>query len=260
MKPVRQPGEADARRGGLPGTGRRPARDGGVLGRLAALLGEWPGARRGTPPRGGPDGPGTPAAPSKPLEGKVLPPAPRPGRAEPHEPAGSAKLTQAATPPPGWNAPVPVRPRPVARRGVAALSTIGHAVAQLASAGAAAARRYPLEVTAIVLLGLGGLILPFPFWLIGALVALPSRIWDRSDKAAAFLGPLLFALAGSIVTASVIHAGGNVILVYAHAVRVDIGYLLRAGSVLCAIFLALRVRHGPRQRVPRASQVPPWRR
>jgi len=83
---------------------------------------------------------------------------------------------------------------------------------------------------------------------------------DRRDKWAAFLGPLLFALAGSMVTAEVIPAEGNVILIYSHAVRVDIGYLLRAGSVLCAVFLALRVRHGPRQRPPRAAQVPPWRR
>jgi hypothetical protein len=260
MKPVRPPGEADAHRSGLPRARRRPARDSRVPGRLAALLREWPRARRGTPGHSGPDGSDTPAAPRQPLEGKVLPPATRPGPAEPREPVGSGKRAQAATPPPGWNAPVPVPPRPAARRGAAALATIGHAATQLASAGAAAARRYPLEATAITLLGLGGLILPFPFWLIGALVAVRSRIWDRSDKWAAFLGPLLFALAGSIVTASVIHAEGNVILIYSHAVRVDFGYLLRAGSVLCAIFLALRLRHGPRQRPPRAAQVPPWRR
>ena len=173
---------------------------------------------------------------------------------------GSGKLAQAATPPPGWNTRAPVPRLPVARRAAAALATIGHAATKLASAGAAAARRYPLEATAIILLGPGGLILPFPCWLIGALVALRSRIWDRRDKWAAFLGPLLFALAGSMVTAEVIPAEGNVILIYSHAVRVDIGYLLRAGSVLCAVFLALRVRHGPRQRPPRAAQVPPWRR
>jgi hypothetical protein len=124
----------------------------------------------------------------------------------------------------------------------------------VASTGVAAARRYPLEATAVILLGVGGLILPFPFWLAGATVAVWSRIWDPLDKWTAFLGPLVFALLGSIVTASVIHATGNVVLIYAHAVRVDIGYLLRVGSVLCAVFLAMRVRHGPRERVP------PWRR
>jgi hypothetical protein len=41
---------------------------------------------------------------------------------------------------------------------------------------------------------------------------------------------------------------------YSHAVRVDISYLLRAGSVLCVVFLAMRMRHGPRERVP------PWHR
>jgi hypothetical protein len=335
--PVRQPGGADAGQGGPPGAGGRPARDGSVRGRLAALLGEWPGARRGTPTRGGPAGPsagrspsagrgpsagtgppagtspyrGTstygetaaaaeqpsagdsqrippasptsagaaaaaapvagagqvpgapPAGPSapatsgEPLEGKVLPPTWRAGRAGPGEPVGSGKAAHAAGPPPDWRAaPVLVPSRPVARRGTAAtaLATVGHAATQLASAGMAAARRYPLEATAVILLGLGGLILPFPFWLAGATVTIWSRIWDPVDKWVAFLGPLVFALVGSIVTTMVIHAEGNVVLIYSHAVRMDIGYLLRAGSVLCAVFLAMRIRHGPRERVP------PWRR
>jgi hypothetical protein len=76
--------------------------------------------------------------------------------------------------------------------------------------------------------------------------------------------PAGVALAGSVVTASVIHADGNVVHTYSHAVRVDIGYLLRVGSLLCAIFLGARMRHGPRERVtaPRhpREQVPPWRR
>jgi hypothetical protein len=169
--------------------------------------------------------------------------------------------------PPGWRpAPVPVPPHPPARRHTvaAALATAGHAATQLASAGAAAARRYPLESTAVIVLGLGGLILPFPLWLVGAAIAVRSRIWDPFEKWAAFLGPLLFALVGSIITALVIHAQGNVIMIYAHAVRVDFGDLLRAGSVLCAVFLAVRARRGPRDGVPPwrhpREQAPPWRR
>lgn len=220
-----------------------------------------PGARRGTRPPGGPGTGG------EPLEGTVLPPAPRAGGGQNGSPVGSGKVAQAATPPPDWRtAPVPVPPRPVARRGAAAaaLATVGRGATQLASAGVAAARRYPLEVTAVIVLGLGGLILPFPLWLAGAAIAVRSRIWDPFDKWAAFLGPPLFALVGSIVTASVIHAQGNVIMIYAHAVRVDFGDLLRAGSVLCAVFLAVHVRHGPREQVPPwrhpREQVPPWRR
>ena len=91
----------------------------------------------------------------------MLRPATRPGPAESRQPVGSGKLAQAATPPPGWNTRAPVPRLPVARRAAAALATIGHAATKLASAGAAAARRYPLEATAIILLGPGGLILPF---------------------------------------------------------------------------------------------------
>ena len=43
-----------------------------------------------------------------------------------------------------------------------------------------------------------------------------------------------------------------------------IAAVLRAGSVLCAVFLAMRARHGPAERVPPRrqprEQVPPWRR
>jgi hypothetical protein len=81
---------------------------------------------------------------------------------------------------------------PAGRRGTAAaLATIGHAATELASRGTAVARRHPLEAAALFLLGVGGLILPFPFWLAGATVALWSRIWGRFDKWAAFLGPLV---------------------------------------------------------------------
>jgi hypothetical protein len=215
-----------------------------------------PAGDAGPAPEAPPADWGTPAAPGEPLEGKVLPPA-RAGNARAGEQPGAGTRPQAATAPPGWNtSPVRVYPRPLARRGTAvtALATAGHATAQLAWSGAAAARRYPREAVAIILLGFGGLILPFPFWLIGATAAIWSRIWDAFDKWVAFLGPLVFALLGSIVTAAVIHAQGNVVLVYSHALRVDIGYLLRAGSVLCAIFLAVRLRHGPRERIP------PWRR
>ncbi|HEY6294042.1 MAG TPA: hypothetical protein VIX15_00120, partial [Streptosporangiaceae bacterium] len=73
-----QPGPGDTRPGGPPETGRRPAREGMVRGRLAALLGEWPGARwglraRGEPAAGpgqsGPAGPDGTSAASQAAEG-----------------------------------------------------------------------------------------------------------------------------------------------------------------------------------------------
>ena len=56
---------------------------------------------------------------------------------------------------------------------------LGHGVAQLAVGAARLARRYPLESIAVVLLGVGGLIFPFPFWLLGGLLAIWSRVWQH---------------------------------------------------------------------------------
>ena len=60
---------------------------------------------------------------------------------------------------------------------------------------AALARKHPLETVCVLLIGVGGLIFPFPLWLIGGLVALRSRRWDTRDKRLALLGPPLFAVA-----------------------------------------------------------------
>src|SRR5215813_10588375 len=116
------------------------------------------------------------------------------------------------------------------------------------------ARDNLLESIAILLLGLGGLILPFPFWPIGAVVAMFSRLWDIRDKSVAVTGPLLVALAASVLTAPFIGGGGNVILAYFHALGVGFGLLVRVGSVITAAYLAWRVTRGPR------VKVPPWQR
>ena len=68
------------------------------------------------------------------------------------------------------------------------------------------AREHLLETIAILLLGLGGLILWFPFWPIGAIVALFSRLWDVKDKSLAIAGPLLVVLAGSVLGALIMVA------------------------------------------------------
>ena len=85
-----------------------------------------------------------------------------------------------------------------------------------ASAGQLA-RDNVLESVAILLLGLGGLILPFPFWPIGAIVAMFSRIWDVKDKSVAVIGPMLVTLALSVIAAPFVGGSGNVIVVYFHA-------------------------------------------
>jgi hypothetical protein len=116
------------------------------------------------------------------------------------------------------------------------------------------ARENVLEAVAILLLGLGGLILPFPFWPIGAIVALFSRLWDIKDKSLAITGPLLVTLALSAIAAPFVGGSGNVIVVYFHAIAVSFGLLVRVGSVITAAYLAWRVSKGPR------VKTPPWKR
>jgi len=118
------------------------------------------------------------------------------------------------------------------------------------------ARRHPLETTAIVLLGLGGLIFPIlpPVWVLGSALALASRIWDQRDKWVALIGPLVFAALATVVTTAVLGGQGNLVQNYGHAFRLDIGYGLRLGCVASAVYLAWRVHRGPR------VKVPPWKR
>lgn len=116
------------------------------------------------------------------------------------------------------------------------------------------ARDNLLETIAILLLGLGGLILPYVFWPAGAIVALFSRLWDVKDKSLAIAGPLLVTLAGSVFGALIIGGSGNVVVVYTHALGADFNILIRVGSVLTAAYLAWRVTQGPR------VKVPPWKR
>jgi hypothetical protein len=117
----------------------------------------------------------------------------------------------------------------------------------------ALARSHPLETIAVLLLGVGGLILP-PVWLAGGLVAAVSRIWDAWDKWLAMLGPPLFVLAGLLIAGldSGHHGffGG-----FIHAFDAYRDYLIRGGAVLTAGYLAWRIRRGPRMR-----SLPPWQR
>jgi hypothetical protein len=116
------------------------------------------------------------------------------------------------------------------------------------------ARAHKRESIAVVVLGLGGLILPFPFWLAGALVATFSRLFDGRDKTIAWIGPALFALVGSVVTALLVGGKQDPVVIYTHALAADFGLLVRFGCVLSAGYLAWRVRKG------RRVKIPPWRR
>jgi hypothetical protein len=116
------------------------------------------------------------------------------------------------------------------------------------------ARKHPLEVVAVLLLGVGGLIYPFPLWLLGAVAVIASRLWDARDKWAALVVPVAFALVGAIAIAGLTARSGS-LAGYARTVRIDGWDLIRAGSVAAAAYLAWRIPKGRRPR-----REPPWRR
>jgi hypothetical protein len=103
----------------------------------------------------------------------------------------------------------------------------------------------------VILLGLGGLIFP-PVWLLGALAALPSRLWDIRDKLTGLATPAVVTIVGGAGLAMGSHTSGTA---YFHEALTIGGYLIRAGAVLGAGYLAWRVQRGQRQ-----PAEPPWRR
>jgi len=138
------------------------------------------------------------------------------------------------------------------------MAALGSGAARLAVYTARLARQYPLESAAVTLLAIGGLILPFPYWLFGGLLggilAIRSRIWNARDKWVAIVGPAVVVLVGTVLAALITGGRGHAVTAYPHAFHLYGGNLLRLGNALCAVYLALQARHGPQRRLP------PWRR
>jgi hypothetical protein len=112
---------------------------------------------------------------------------------------------------------------------------------------ASAAWQQPLEATAIILLGLGGVIFP-PVFLVGALVALGSRLWHYRDKWVGLVLPPLLTIIGA---AAGIAVGGT-----SHGLHdgwVCLNIVSRVAALLGAGYLAWRT--GPGRQPPPA---PPW--
>jgi hypothetical protein len=57
--------------------------------------------------------------------------------------------------------------------------------------------RQPVEVGAIALLGVGGLLLPVPLWLFGAVAGVLSRVWTTREKVTGLLMPVLVAVSAT---------------------------------------------------------------
>jgi hypothetical protein len=125
-------------------------------------------------------------------------------------------------------------------------------VRRTVAAAAAWYRRNPLEASAVTLLGLGGAIFP-PVWLLGAVVALASRVWDGRDKWLGLALPVLLPVIAIAVGAT---DGGRVSM--GHGVHEGWVYGVvasRIAALLSASYLAWRSVHGRRP-----PAVPPWNR
>ncbi len=128
----------------------------------------------------------------------------------------------------------------------ASLSRLGSELREVAT-------RDWLEAIALVLLGLGGAVYP-PIWLIGVLVALISRKWDRRDKWLGLAGPVLLVIFGA--TLVMVLGGERASLgLYAHEAWLAAGRISRFAAVLGAGYLLRRVHKYKGKRQPR---VPPW--
>jgi hypothetical protein len=116
---------------------------------------------------------------------------------------------------------------------------------------AARARRHPLEATAVVLLGLGGLIFP-PVWLMGALVALASKVWDIRDKWIGLAVPIFIVIAATVADVS-LGGGRSSLPEYFKEAWLFGGHICRIVALLGAVYLAWRAERGRRP-----PAVPPW--
>jgi hypothetical protein len=105
----------------------------------------------------------------------------------------------------------------------------------------------PLEATAIILLGIGGVIFP-PVFVLGALVALGSRLWHYRDKWVGLVLPVVLTIIG---VAAGIAVGGR-----SHGLHygwVCLNIVSRAAALLGAGYLAWRTGAGRRP-----PPAPPW--
>ncbi len=109
-------------------------------------------------------------------------------------------------------------------------------------------RKFPREMLALVLLGLGGLLFPFPLWFAGAAIGLTSRVWSRSDKLTGLGGPLVI----TVVTVGIIGALNKNpeipvdLHAYVAAAHADALLTLRITAALGAGYLGARLPRGGR--------------
>ena len=128
-----------------------------------------------------------------------------------------------------------------------------------AAAVADAWRQHRLEVIAIALLAIAGLIFPAPIWLVGFLLwlvgsglVLTSRLWGVGDKWLTVPGLAALVIAGTAIAESF---GGKRqdAAAYGDEALSAAATLFKIGMLLAAVYLAWRMQRGQR-----SQPVPPW--
>lgn len=223
----------------LPGAGQAPAAAPETLSPGTSGPGAAP-PETGTP---GDSGPGTSA------------PAPAPPGAGPGAAGSAARPAEAVPAPTSGSTRAVTSPLPRLQRGRLPRVPPGRARRLVSFWGG---RR--LEAAAVILMALGGLIYPFPvwllgfaLWLLGVILAAASRQWSPNEKWAGILGPVALVIAGTSVGLAL---GGqrHSLAAYSHEVLADSRYMIQIAALLGAAYLAWRAYRG------RRYPVPPWRR
>jgi hypothetical protein len=270
--------EAGPSLNGTAGPGRKPrssvATDNGTASAGETGLGYGPGGASGFASNGGAsisaepellpapelgDGPepGDDLAPGKPgatsASGQKPPSG---GLSDPNRPGATAQGS--STPgrtTPGAGRPVAAQPggaRPGARDGrrPAAASAAGGLGGVIATA-TAIVRKNPVEMLALVLLGIGGAVYP-PIWLIGVLLVAPSRKWSSHHKYVGLVLPLIAIVIGTVLTL-VIGGQHDSLSSYAYEAWLGAERISRVATLLGAVYLFWALRRGRRE-----PRTPPW--
>jgi hypothetical protein len=129
------------------------------------------------------------------------------------------------------------------------------------TAVAGAWRQHRLEVIAVALLALAGLIFPEPiwlvgflFWLVGSGLVLSSRLWTVLDKTLTVPGLMIVVIIGTAVAEALGGKRPDAAAYGDEALR-DAATLFKIAMLLAAVYLAWRMQRGSR-----ADAVPSWAR
>ena len=125
-----------------------------------------------------------------------------------------------------------------------------------AAAVAEAWRQHRLEVIAVALLGISGLIFPAPIWLVGFLLwlvgsalVLSSKLWTPGEKWLTVPGLVVVVIAG-IAVAEAIGGKRQDAAAYGDEALSAAATLFKIAMLLAAVFLGWRMQRGQRPIVP----------